>query len=473
MIRKTLLARTALALVVAAGMGSAPAMAQKAAAASGPKLSLSKPFGAPYNAAVAALTAAKTRADVLAAKKAVDDARNAVNAANGAQRAAAMTAYNGAVAALANTVTSEKAAIATAAAAATTPDDRYAAAQLTFQLGNLTGDAVLQRDGLAAMIASGKVAAADLPRFNYFLGSLSFDAKDYAGAQTALKAAMDAGYAENDVAALYADSFLQAGQTAQGLQLLQQAISTAQAAGKPAPASWYRRGLGAAYTGKLLPQAAAFSQGLVTYYPTTENWSGAIAVVREIGNFQSQETLDLARLMLATNSFAEARDYVDYIQAADPRRSPGEVLKVLDLGARSGKLAGSQAFITEARTMAQGRLAADKTSLPALYRDASTASSTATATTAAADAALSYEDYPKALELYKLALGKPGADTARIQTRIGIADTMLRDYAGAKAAFAAVTGPRKPIADLWAIYASQKANPSAGTAPTSPAATQG
>jgi hypothetical protein len=364
MIPKTLLARTALALLVSTGavsMGAAPALAQKAPAApAAPKLSLSKPFSAPYNAARSALEAAKTRPDIAAAKQAVDTARNAVNAASGAQRTTAMAAYTSAQAALVNMVASEKAAIAAATAAATTPDDKYAAGQLNFQLGNLVGDPATQREGLSGMVASGKVGAADLPRFNYYIGSLALDAKDYAGAQASLKAAIDAGYKENEVAALYADSYLQAGQNAQGLQLLQKAIADQQAAGQPVPASWLRRGLSVSYTAKLLPQAAAFSQGLVAAYPTTQNWAGAIAVVRDIGNYQSQETLDLVRLMAATNSFTEARDYVDYIQAADPRRSPGETLRILELASKTGKLAGSQPFVTEARNIAQGRLAADK-----------------------------------------------------------------------------------------------------------------
>jgi hypothetical protein len=54
-------------------------------------------------------------------------------------------------------------------------------------------------------------------------------------------------------------------------------------------------------------------------------------------------------------------------------------------------------------------------------------------------------------------LSKPGGDAARLNTRLGIAQVDKGDYAGAQASFAKVQGPRKPMAQLWAAYAAQKA----------------
>jgi hypothetical protein len=75
----------------------------------------------------------------------------------------------------------------------------------------------------------------------------------------------------------------------------------------------------------------------------------------------------------------------------------------------------------------------------------------------AADALLSYGQAAKAAELYTIALGKPGVDTARAQLRLGIAQVDTGNYAAAQQSFAKVTGPRKAIAQLWAAYAAQKA----------------
>ncbi len=198
----------------------------------------------------------------------------------------------------------------------------------------------MQRRGLEAMLGSGKVAAADAPRLNYYLGQFAFDQKDYGVARTALQAAITAGFRENDIDALLAEAYISDNQAAQGLTILRQAIDYRNSTPNKAPAGWYRRGLGASYKAQMVDKAAEFAMGLVQAYPTKDNWAGAITVVREIGKFAPQESLDLMRLMGRTNSYAEERDYIEYIQAADARRLPGEVLQVIAAGISSGKLRG-------------------------------------------------------------------------------------------------------------------------------------
>lgn len=202
---------------------------------------------------------------------------------------------------------------------------------------------------------------------------------------------------------------------------------------------------------------------LVDAYPTKDNWAGAITVVREVGKFPAQETLDLMRLMGRTNSYAEERDYIEYLQAADARRLPGEVQKVLEQGVSTGKLRAADPFVVEARTIAGQRLAADRASLGPLERDARAANATGATVAGAGDAFLSYGEAAKAEEFYKIALGKPGVDSDRVLTRLGIAQADLGKFADAQASFNKVGGVRKPIAQLWAIHARQKAAPAAAT----------
>ncbi len=315
------------------------------------------------------------------------------------------------------------------------------------------------------MIESGKTNPADLPRFQYFAGSFAFDAKDFAAARVGLQAAVNGGYHDNDADALLAESYLSDNQVPQGLAVLKQAIETRNATPNKAPAGWYRRGLGAAYKAQLLEQATDFAMSLVKAYPTADNWAGAITVVREIGKFPAQETLDLMRLMGRTNSYAEERDYIEYIQAADPRRLPGETLKVIEAGIAAGKLRANDPFVSEARTIANGRIAADRASLVALERDARSPAATASTVSGAADAFLSYGDAAKAEALFNLALAKPGAEQDRVLTRLGIAQLDQGNLAGAQANFAKVNGQRKYIAQLWGIYAAQKAAPAPAAAP--------
>ncbi|MCK9543461.1 MAG: tetratricopeptide repeat protein, partial [Novosphingobium sp.] len=63
----------------------------------------------------------------------------------------------------------------------------------------------------------------------------------------------------------------------------------------------------------------------------------------------------------------------------------------------------------------------------------------------------------KAVEFYTAALSKAGIDQPRVLTRLGIAQVKSGQYAAAQETLAKVAGQRKPIADLWTIYAAQKA----------------
>ncbi len=467
--RANLLARTApgiaigaaalaLGVVTGGAVLSTPAMAAKTPKP--PKLALSKPFQTVAAPLSTAIDGAKARPDVVAATNNVKTAEAAYQQSKGAARTQAKASYDAAVAALGNTLAAEKSQLDTAFAAISTPDDKFTFGQLAISLGGTAMDKQMQRRGLSAMIDSGKSNPADVPRLQYFLGSTAYDMKDYPAARTALQAAVSAGYHDNDADALLAEAYISDNQAAQGLTMLQQAIDYRNGTASKAPAGWYRRGLGAAYKAKLSDQAAKFSLGLVKAYPNAENWAGAITVLREVGGYQGQEVLDLMRLMGRTNSYAEGRDYLEYLQVADPRRLPGEAIKVIDAGRASGKIKADDLYVSDSRKIASDRMAADRASLPATER-AARAGASATNLMGVADAYLSYGDSAKAEELFTLALTKQGVDAPRALTRIGIAQFDQGKYAEAQVTFAKVTGSRKSIADLWALYAAQKAAPAA------------
>ena len=463
MVRAPLFARTALglalALGVAAGGLSAPAFAKdekkkedKKAAA--PKLAPSKAFIPPYTAAKTALDAASKRADVTEGRNKVTAAETAYRNATGKKaRDDARAAYDASIASLTALLAPEIALSDAAFAAATTPDDKFIAGQLGFNLGQLAYDKKLQRRGLQSMVDSGKLPPAEVAKFNYYIGGLSYDLKDYAGARTALHAAQAGGYTEGNIDGTLADAYFNDNMPAEGLKVLQAGIDKRGAA---APEDWIRKGIVVAYKAKMPEQAVVFSTRLVQFYPTQENWALAISVVRDSSKYQNQENIDLLRLMLRTNSWSEARDFFEYIQAADPRRLPGETLKVVNLGIASGKLQASDPSVADAKSIAAGRIAADKASLVGLERDARAPAATAATAMAAGDAFLSYDEPAKAAELYAIALTKPGVDAPRILTRLGIAQVDMGKFAEAQETFAKVTGPRVPIAQLWSAYAKSK-----------------
>lgn len=469
MIRSSFFTRSALGVVLALGVvggAASPALAQKkdkeAAAPAQAKITPSKPVMALYNTTKASIDAAGKRADVVQAKAAVAQAGAAVNAARTkAARDTARTGYDAAVASLGNLLGAEKGQLEQLRAAGTTADDKYVYGQMAFALGKVADDKALQRAGLAASVESGKLTAEQAAEFNFFVGALAYDMRDYAGARAALQAASAAGYTKNDVDGMLAEAYINDGKAAEGLGILEAAVNKR---GASAPEDWLRRGEVVAYQAKLADKAAFFGSKLVAGYPTTQNWGLAIAVLRDLARYPSQDMIDLLRLMDRTKSYMEARDYIEYIQAADARRSPGEVMKIINAGLFSGKLTASDISVNEAKTIASGRLAMDKASLAGLERDARASGATAAIVMAAADAYLSYDQSAKAAELYQIALGKPGVDTARALTRLGIAQVDMGQTAAAVATFAKVDGARKPMAALWTAYANSKTGAAAPAA---------
>lgn len=407
----------ALALgVVAAGAVVAPqaAMAQKA-----PKLKLSKGF--------------------IAAAQPAQTAVNAVVAGDAASEAAAKAAVDAAIAAVAG------------------DDDKFTAGSLLLNLGSKAKKTEYQRQGLDMMLSSGKADPATLNQLYAAAGQLAYQAKDYPNAERYLQAAIDAGSADASLKVMLGETYISNNQVPKGMALLKTAIQGSKAGGQVAPESWYRRGLASAYRAKAVNEAAEFGAMMIQDHPTSANVGVAATIVRELANYGGQDTLDLMRLMGRSNSYAEARDYIEYIEAADPRRLPGETLDVINAGVASGKLRAADAFVVDMKAQASGRLAADKASLPAYAADARKATANEGTISGAADALLSYGKAAEAEALYKLALEKPGVDANRALTRLGIAQFDQGKYAEAQASFARVTGPRTALAKLWSGYAASKA----------------
>ena len=341
-------------------------------------------------------------------------------------------------------------------AASTTPDDRMAAGGAINAIGSRANRPELQLQGIEMMLASGKAPAEDIGRFNIAASQLAFNQKDYGKARRYGEAAIAAGYTENDPELLVAEAYFAEDQTAQGLDYLSRAIESRRSAGQAPPRDWVRRGLAQAYNAKLNNEASRYSILFVENYPSEESWGDAIAIVRNSSQYERPEMLDLLRLARRVNALRQSFDYEEYVDAADARRLPGEVDEVISEGVAAGKLDNSNTFINEAREVARQRIAADRSELPALERDAMASGAPLRTVVAAADALLSYGRYDAAETLYEKALGMGGDDEERLRTRLAIAQLEQGDLAAARRNFATISGQRAPIARLWTIYADQQ-----------------
>jgi hypothetical protein len=334
--------------------------------------------------------------------------------------------------------------------------DKHTLGTALIALGSKLKDTALQKQGIELALASGKADPAQAGLFHFFLGQSAYEAKNFPEARAQYQAALQTGYTQNDPRPAIAETYFGSNQPAEGLKYLSDMVKQEQAAGRKPPTTWLLRGLQVAYQAKLAPQATEYSTLLLHNEPSEKHWLAALQVIRALNPLEPQGQLDLLRLMRATGSLKDRADYVEYVQAADPRRMAGEVLAVLDEGVKAGALTTSDPVYTENKATATTRLAADRKDAPALAADAKGAANGVTAQ-GAGDAFYSLGDYGQAAAMYQLALDKGAKDRDMVLTRLGIAQVQQGQLEQAKAAFQQVTGARAPVAKMWLTYIDTKA----------------
>ncbi len=355
--------------------------------------------------------------------------------------------------------------VPTFTAAATTPDDKAAAGRMVLMIGQKTNDYALALQGLEMMLASGRTDPASTGQLSFAAGQFAYNLKDYAKARTYTEAAIKAGYAENDPQLFLAESYFADKQYAPGLKILSDAIAARKAAGQPVPEAWVKKGLASAYSNNLNAEAHQWALMYARDYPSQTSWGDAIAISVNTGRYENAEMLDLLRLARRTNTLRTKAMYLEYVDAADARKLPNEVVSVLDSGVAAKLVDNNVQMVKDARAAASSRIAADKAELPALVRDANAPSAKLVTVMAAGDTLLSYGRGAEAEKFYAKAATMPGANVPLVLTRMGIAQVDQGKFADAQATFAKVQGPRQQIANLWALYAAQKAAPAAAPAP--------
>lgn len=339
---------------------------------------------------------------------------------------------------------------------AQTADDKYVVGQTKLQIAAKQNDDAGIATAIDEVIASGAAPADALPTLYRNQGVIAYKAKNYAKAEQAYSqlAQLTPDDGENLVA--LAEIKYQNGKAPEALDVIDKAIAAKKAANQPVSENWYKRALAIAYEGKLGPQTLKWSEAYVQAYPTPTNWRTALSLYRQDARLDEQADLDVLRLMRAAKALNGERDFYDYANTAYTRGLPGETDAVIREGTAANMVSASSKALTELRTLAGQKVAADKASLPASATRAKAAADGKPAMNTA-DAFLSYGDYAQAADLYKVAMTKGGVDSNVANTRLGIALARGGKKAEALQAFAAVQGARKTIADYWTIWLNQQA----------------
>lgn len=347
------------------------------------------------------------------------------------------------------------AALAAAQPAIKSADARYFASVSQLQIGIGKNDNAMQLAGVEGMIASGKIAQAELPKYYGTMADLATKTGNFAKAEQAI--AKLAEIAPNDPAPVItlAQARIKQNQPAEAVSLLDRAIGMQKASGQAVPESWYRVALGQAELAKLKPQAVKLGSALVTSYPSTRNWHDALGIYRNLTPADRDTEIDIYRLMRATKALSDSNEYADYTRDLSNAGLPGELKAVLDEGIAGHSInVGDQRFAS-LHSAAAGRMAADKASLPAEEKRA-LAAPTGAAAAGVASAYFGYGNYAKAIELYRAALRKGSVDANVVNTRLGMALAFSGQKAEAESAFKAVSGPRADLAPYLLAWLSQR-----------------
>jgi tetratricopeptide (TPR) repeat protein len=341
--------------------------------------------------------------------------------------------------------------LAAAQAVAKSADEKYLVAQLQLKAAVAANNEAAMGAAIEAMLASGGADPATTGRLSLNLGKIQYNGKQYAQAAASFERALAANPADTDALVLLAETRNSQGQASAAIALLERALKAKTASGQKADQAWYKRAVGLAYEAKL-PAAIEFSRQWVAAYPTAENWRDALRVYRKVANPGETATLDALRLARATGALAGDADFHNYAMVAG-NDSPGEARAVIDEAIAAKKIDPAKPIFRGLVADLKTKKALGRDLLPQLAREAK-ASANARLAVRVADAYYGYGDYAQAIELYRAALGKSGADADLINLHLGMALARSGDKAGATTALNAASGAQSELAKFWLIYVS-------------------
>jgi hypothetical protein len=222
-----------------------------------------------------------------------------------------------------------------------TPYENYILNRTKLSLATGTRDDKLLQSSLEAIIASGKLPAADAPRFTKALADSYYGSKNYAKAIELYKGiqATATGADKDAVDAALIRSYYFNNDFAQVVTLLGPQLDAQVKAGKTPSMEDLRLYGSAAIKVK---DNASYQKGLemlVAYYPNDDYWADLIkrGVFQRPG-FNEANYADVLRLQFAASKQMPAENYNDLAELALKDGFPAEAKKVVDAGFATGAL---------------------------------------------------------------------------------------------------------------------------------------
>jgi hypothetical protein len=355
-------------------------------------------------------------------------------------------------------------------------DDRYEAGILAINIGAVSKDLAFQEQGIDLLLASASTPA-DLKReYTFRKGAIAYDGKRFADAEKNMIDAYNMGHRANNIEFLISNAMSQQNKDADAVAWIGKAIDASKATGAVNKTYLVRAAILSAKA-KNYAGAANFYKDLIIEENNADYWHDALAFFDRSRDFNPEETLDIMRLMRATDGIRFQQEYAAYLDSLSyiGVRYPAEAVSVLDEGFAKGLISRNNVTFSERYNEAKARLAEDTRTLAGTIAPAK-ASPRGMLASLTGDSFFSHKDYKTAKELYESALSKApvldkdgGDQTDRTRFRLAMSKTMLGDYTGAKADFDMVTGAnRKAIAEYWVAFINHREKAAAGPIAAAP-----
>ena len=347
-----------------------------------------------------------------------------------------------------------KAAAEGAIAAIENDDDRLIAGQMVLTIASKTQpeDSAFALRGFDLLLASSSLGVADRPIIAFNAGRSAYSLKDYGKAISYFETAKAAGMDSPDLLVLEGHSRLSLDDLT-GFETMRAGMAGKRAAGQVPPEQWLRLAAGAAERLKNDAELIYWTRTWVQYYPTQQNWRLALGIYTARTDIPQNAATDVFRLRRKTDSLVSEADYFDYLESMSVNGVillPREALDTIEEGISDGTISADKPFVKTALADAKAGLADDEVNAAAREKKA-VDSNNARSILSAADVAMNYGKFDRAIELYDLA-EKAGADANVTNMRKGIAYFELGNKSAARAAFNAVSAtPNKDIAGYWLL----------------------
>lgn len=314
---------------------------------------------------------------------------------------------------------------------------------------------------MEASVASGFLTAEEVVTRHKSLAQINYQLKNYAKAADYGRKYLQASPGNTDVLLLVGQAYYLQKDFKNAKGAVRELVTASDAAGKEVKEEWLQLLMSCDYELKDMAGVAKALEQLVQRYPSTKYWRDRLEMVQDLSNLSEQQSLEIYRLMLATDTMETADEYVEMAELALHLGLPGEAKSVLEKGFAANKLGGEQKDRQQRLLdMAKTQADSDSKSLAQLEKEAA-AAATGEADAKLGEAYLTYGQYDPAIAALQRGLGKSGVKNAEAaQLHLGLAFLGAGKDEDARTAFKTIsTDPAlSDLARLWAIYIKQQQN---------------